>query len=153
MSSPSARGDWPQLPATSSSTSRILDVDEVSLCESDEEYLARKEASASPSLQRAGAAGPHTYGGQQHSDITVQMGHVETATTTMTTPVRHAAIGGTSTPLRSFAEERMRRKLLFFFMNPIEKWQTRRRFPYKFLVQLIKLVLVSIQLCLFAHSR
>lgn len=27
------------------------------------------------------------------------------------------------------------------------------RFPYKFVVQLIKIVLVTIQLCLFAHSR
>lgn len=56
-------------------------------------------------------------------------------------------------PMASFAEQRMRRKLFFFFMNPIEKWQTRRRFPYKFLVQLIKIVLVTMQLCLFAHSR
>lgn len=65
---------------------------------------------------------------------------------------------GSSTPrspiqMSSFSEARMRRKLFFFFMNPIEKWQTRRRFPYKFLVQLIKLVLVTMQLCLFAHSR
>ncbi|XP_017883967.1 mucolipin-3-like [Ceratina calcarata] len=52
----------------------------------------------------------------------------------------------------SYLEERMRRKLKFFFMNPIEKWQAKRRFPYKFFVQVIKIVLVTIQLCLFAHS-
>ncbi|XP_063219487.1 mucolipin-3-like isoform X2 [Bacillus rossius redtenbacheri] len=51
------------------------------------------------------------------------------------------------------SEERMRRKLRFFFMNPIEKWQTKRRFPYKFVVQVIKILLVTVQLCLFAHSR
>ncbi|XP_069694607.1 mucolipin-3-like isoform X2 [Periplaneta americana] len=51
------------------------------------------------------------------------------------------------------SEEKMRRKLRFFFMNPIEKWEAKRRFPYKFFVQLIKIVLVTIQLCLFAHSR
>ncbi|KAF5269959.1 hypothetical protein FQR65_LT05758 [Abscondita terminalis] len=50
-------------------------------------------------------------------------------------------------------EDKMRRKLQFFFMNPIEKWQAKRRFPYKFMVQLIKIVLVTIQLCLFANSR
>ncbi|KAF2883253.1 hypothetical protein ILUMI_22923 [Ignelater luminosus] len=50
-------------------------------------------------------------------------------------------------------EERMRRKLQFFFMNPIEKWQAKRRFPYKFMVQVIKIVLVTMQLCLFAYSR
>ncbi|KAK4877070.1 hypothetical protein RN001_009576 [Aquatica leii] len=33
-------------------------------------------------------------------------------------------------------EEKMRRKLQFFFMNPIEKWQAKRRFPYKFMVQI-----------------
>lgn len=56
-----------------------------------------------------------------------------------------------SRPLLS--EERMRRKLQFFFMNPIEKWQVRKRFPYKFGVQVIKIVLVTIQLCLFAYHR
>lgn len=68
-----------------------------------------------------------------------------------------------STPLSSscnyglsglnISEEKMRRKLRFFFMNPIEKWQAKRRFPYKFVVQVIKIILVTIQLCLFAHSR
>lgn len=56
-------------------------------------------------------------------------------------------------PMSSLNEDRMRRKLQFFFMNPIEKWQARRKFPYKFVVQLIKIVLVTMQLCLFAHSR
>ncbi|XP_065162085.1 mucolipin-3-like [Atheta coriaria] len=51
------------------------------------------------------------------------------------------------------SEERMRRKLQFFFMNPIEKWQAKRRFPYKFVVQVIKIILVTMQLCLFAYSR
>ncbi|XP_062553149.1 mucolipin-3-like [Armigeres subalbatus] len=50
-------------------------------------------------------------------------------------------------------EGRLRRKLQFFFMNPIEKWQAKRRFPYKFVVQVIKIILVTLQLCLFAHSR
>ncbi|KAG5887828.1 hypothetical protein JTB14_022686 [Gonioctena quinquepunctata] len=50
-------------------------------------------------------------------------------------------------------EEMMRRKLQFFFMNPIEKWQARKRFPYKFGVQVIKILLVTIQLCLFAYYR
>jgi len=47
----------------------------------------------------------------------------------------------------------MRRKLRFFFMNPIEKWQAKRRFPYKFIVQVIKIILVTVQLCLFAHNN
>lgn len=50
-------------------------------------------------------------------------------------------------------EERMRRKLQFFFMNPIEKWQAKKRVPYKFIVQVIKIIMVTMQLCLFAYSR
>lgn len=50
-------------------------------------------------------------------------------------------------------EDKMRRKLQFYFMNPIEKWQAKKRFPYKFAVQLIKIILVTIQLCLFAYNR
>lgn len=42
-------------------------------------------------------------------------------------------------------EAKLRRKLKFFFMNPIEKWQTKKRFPYKFLVQIIKILLVTFQ--------
>lgn len=40
-----------------------------------------------------------------------------------------------------------------FHCSPIEKWQARRKFPYKFVVQLIKLVLLTLQLCLFAYSQ
>lgn len=42
-------------------------------------------------------------------------------------------------------ERKMRNRLSFYFMNPIEKWKTRRRFPYKFLVQIIKIILVTLQ--------
>lgn len=38
-------------------------------------------------------------------------------------------------PMSALNEERMRRRLQFFFMNPIEKWHAKRRFPYKFVVQ------------------
>ena len=62
-------------------------------------------------------------------------------------------VADSSPKITSFNEDRMKRKLHFFFMNPIEKWQTRKRFPYKFLVQLIKMLLVTMQICLFAHSR
>ena len=62
-----------------------------------------------------------------------------------------------STPQSSSAclhfQDKMRRRLQFFFMNPIEKWQAKSRFPYKFVVQVIKIILVTMQLCLFAHSR
>ncbi|XP_058809738.1 mucolipin-3-like isoform X2 [Phymastichus coffea] len=52
-----------------------------------------------------------------------------------------------------YMEDKMRRRLRFFFMNPIEKWEAKRRFPYKFIVQVIKIVLVTVQLWLFAHNN
>lgn len=67
----------------------------------------------------------------------------------------------TSTPLASscgsrlpnldISEDRMRRKLRFFFMNPIEKWQARRKFPYKFFVQVVKIILVTVQVRWYCH--
>lgn len=59
----------------------------------------------------------------------------------------------TAPTMALLAEQKMRRKLQFFFMNPIEKWYAKRRFPYKFGVQVIKIILVTMQLCLFAYSR
>lgn len=63
-----------------------------------------------------------------------------------------------STPMEHACEEYklnhekiMRRKLKFFFMNPIEKWQAKRRFPYKFLVQVFKIVLVTMQVCISCY--
>lgn len=54
-------------------------------------------------------------------------------------PASSTCIEGIS-PMAMYNEERMRRKLQFFFMNPIEKWQARRKFPYKFVVQVRVLV-------------
>lgn len=39
----------------------------------------------------------------------------------------------------------LRRELKFFFMNPIEKYQARGRKPYKFGVQLFKILVITIQ--------
>ncbi|KAK4300406.1 hypothetical protein Pmani_027392 [Petrolisthes manimaculis] len=49
--------------------------------------------------------------------------------------------------------ERMRRRLKFHFMNPMEKWQAKRRFPWKLLLQIVKILVVTAQLCLFAQQR
>ncbi|XP_069181711.1 mucolipin-3-like [Procambarus clarkii] len=49
--------------------------------------------------------------------------------------------------------DRMRHRLRFFFMNPIQKWRARQRFPWKLLAQIIKIVLVTVQLSVFAHQR
>ena len=42
-------------------------------------------------------------------------------------------------------EEKMRRELKFFFMNPYEKYKARGRKPWKLGVQLVKILLVTLQ--------
>ncbi|XP_068230064.1 mucolipin-3-like isoform X2 [Palaemon carinicauda] len=57
------------------------------------------------------------------------------------------------TPLLNTKEARMLRKeLRYFFMNPIQKWDFRRRFPWKLLVQILKLILVTAELVMFAKD-
>ncbi|XP_015910067.1 mucolipin-3-like [Parasteatoda tepidariorum] len=47
----------------------------------------------------------------------------------------------------------MRRKLNDYFMNPIQKWRIRGRFPWKLSINLINIIIATIQMCLFGfHS-
>ncbi|XP_036111964.1 mucolipin-3 [Molossus molossus] len=50
-------------------------------------------------------------------------------------------------------EDQMRRKLKFFFMNPCEKFWARGRKPWKLVIQIIKLVMVTMQLVFFGLSN
>ncbi|XP_036302562.1 mucolipin-3 isoform X3 [Pipistrellus kuhlii] len=50
-------------------------------------------------------------------------------------------------------EDQMRRKLKFFFMNPCEKFWARGRKPWKLVIQIIKLAMVTIQLVYFGLSN
>lgn len=49
--------------------------------------------------------------------------------------------------------ESCRRRLQFFFMCPVSKWRVRKQIPCKLLLQLIKVLLVTVQLSLFASRR
>ncbi|XP_011405686.2 PREDICTED: mucolipin-2-like isoform X2 [Amphimedon queenslandica] len=51
--------------------------------------------------------------------------------------------------------EAMKSELKFHFMNPFQKWKydKRRRFPWKLLVHMIVITLVTIQLCVCAEER
>ena len=56
-------------------------------------------------------------------------------------------------PAQVAAGERVRRKMQFSFMDPIEKWRARKKVPFKLILQVVKVVLITIQLCLFATCR
>ncbi|XP_054154406.1 mucolipin-3-like [Oppia nitens] len=45
--------------------------------------------------------------------------------------------------------DRLRRRLKYYFMSPIDKWRAKGRFPYKLCLQIIKIVFVTIQLIVF----
>lgn len=42
-------------------------------------------------------------------------------------------------------QEKLQRKLKFFFMNPVEKWRAKGRFPWKLGIQALKLCVVTMQ--------
>ena len=41
--------------------------------------------------------------------------------------------------------DRLRRCLKYFFMNPCQKFRAKRKVPWKLILQLVKVVLVTIQ--------
>ena len=51
------------------------------------------------------------------------------------------------------AIERLRRHLQFFFLDPMKKFQIRRQFPFKLALQILKVLIVTAQLVLFAQLR
>lgn len=57
------------------------------------------------------------------------------------------------TRVRSFytpyMEDRLSRRLKFFFMGPHEKIKARRKCPWKLIIQVLKIILVTIQVICF----
>ena len=47
-------------------------------------------------------------------------------------------------------EEKIKRKLKFFFLNPVEKYYATRKLPWKLCLQILKVFLVTAQLWIFA---
>lgn len=50
-------------------------------------------------------------------------------------------------------EEAFRRKLKYFFMSPCDKYHAKGRKPYKLILQLLKIIIVTAQLVLFGLSN
>ncbi|XP_029440097.1 LOW QUALITY PROTEIN: mucolipin-1-like [Rhinatrema bivittatum] len=57
--------------------------------------------------------------------------------------------GGPQTP----QEELLRRRLKYFFMSPCDKFRAKGRKPYKLVLQVIKILIVTVQLILFGLSN
>lgn len=50
-------------------------------------------------------------------------------------------------------EDALRRKLKYFFMSPCEKYQAKGRKPFKLVVQILKIIIITVQLVLFGLSN
>ena len=50
-------------------------------------------------------------------------------------------------------EESLRRRLAFFFLDPVQKWHARKQIPYKLLLQFIKIFLVTSQVVVYGQYR
>lgn len=59
--------------------------------------------------------------------------------------VTSSAYGNGNTTPSNASIERMRTRLQFYNMNPLEKWETKKKFPYKLLIQVIKIIFVTLQ--------
>jgi len=53
----------------------------------------------------------------------------------------------------SSEEEKIKRKLKFFFLNPVEKYYATRKLPWKLCLQILKVFIVTVQLWIFAEYR
>lgn len=62
---------------------------------------------------------------------------------------------GSSTNVDDMEITEMKNSLQFHFMNPFQKWRfaRRRRFPWKLFVQLLNIILVTLQLIFFANTK
>ncbi|XP_053212486.1 mucolipin-3-like [Panonychus citri] len=54
-----------------------------------------------------------------------------------------------TTSYSSEARDSFRRELKYYFMNPIDKWRSKKKFPWKLLLQITKLIIVTIQIYTF----
>ena len=61
---------------------------------------------------------------------------------------KHLQGAGPSSP----GEERLKRRLRFFFLNPVQKWAATRRFPFKLFIQITKIFLVTVQVTILLST-
>jgi len=65
--------------------------------------------------------------------------------------------GGMSDSVDGFADhgeaDVLRRRLKYYFMNPCQKFYAKRKVPWKLILQLVKVILVTVQVSLHFPSR
>ncbi|XP_036902840.1 mucolipin-1 isoform X2 [Sturnira hondurensis] len=61
--------------------------------------------------------------------------------------------GASPAPATSLEEEDLRRRLKYFFMSPCDKFRAKGRKPFKLMLQVVKILVVTVQLILFGLSN
>jgi len=102
--------------------------------------------SNSASSAVSGRRGSGSYRGAYESDDEIA---AKGRSPSSTMPGYQRLPAGTSSP----EEEKIKRKLKFFFMNPAEKYYATRKLPWKLGLQILKVFLVTAQLWIFATYR
>ena len=64
------------------------------------------------------------------------------------TPSMTAAFSGTNQDLQKY-EKYLKNRIRYYFMTPCQKWKFKNRKPFKLSIQLMKIVLVTLQVVLF----
>jgi hypothetical protein len=99
----------------------------------------------SPTMQRRASGGGVQSPGGEDSDI---FHSTRLHSGSLTEDVVHQGEIPKVQPCCSAEVERMKWRIRFFFMDPIQKWRTRHHFPWKLFLQVIKIVFVTIQVFL-----
>lgn len=103
-------------------SSRQLVAGENSGCESDSDFIAQQHSEGKRNRRKRR--------NQQRDPVAMTSNHTDDDTESQLnfeeSPVNSTAYSTTS-PVSMHYQDKMRRRLQFFFMNPVEKWQAKRR--------------------------
>ncbi|CAG2105299.1 unnamed protein product [Medioppia subpectinata] len=67
-------------------------------------------------------------------------------------PLLDTTSTGDETQLTPHMKDRFRRRLRYYFMSPIDKWRSKRRLPFKLVVQVVKIICVTTQLLIYGYD-
>ncbi|KAK2816843.1 hypothetical protein Q5P01_025034 [Channa striata] len=102
----------------------------------------------SPEHKGLSSAVPH-YGSTDSSSSSSEHGHHSNTYGSSHDNQRFPSVGAGHWVTADQDEEALRRKLKYFFMSPCDKYHAKGRKPYKLVLQLLKICIVTVQLVLF----
>ncbi|KAJ8792991.1 hypothetical protein J1605_003959 [Eschrichtius robustus] len=102
---------------------------------------------------RAAPAGVVVAHGEGPDPVTCLQGRAETERLLTPKPGYGTRVGPSPAPSTPPEEEDLRRRLKYFFMSPCDKFRAKGRKPFKLMLQVVKILVVTVQLILFGLSN